>query len=87
MTVEWSDSRIFFPEHNECMRRFRRAHADVAWVNKPNRDELARLDSMRPLQVTHPVMETGESRFHSSTTNWSALVPVLKVAAYKLSPN
>jgi len=87
MTMERSDNRVSFPEHNEYMRWFRRTHADVAWVNQPKRDELVRLDSMRPLQVTHPIMETGGSRFHSSTTNWSVLVPVWKVAQYKLSQN
>jgi len=87
MTTERSDSRVSFLEHNEAMRGFRRAHADVAWVNQPKRDELARLDSMPPLQVTHPIMETGGSRFHDSTTNWSVMVPVWKVAQYKLSPN
>ena len=87
MTMERSDNRVSFPEHNEYMRRFRRAHADVAWTNQPKRDELARLDSMPPLQATHPIMETGGSRFHNSGTNWSGLVPVWKVAQYKLSPN
>lgn len=87
MTMEWSDNRVSFSEHNEYMRSFRRAHAAVVWGNKPKYNELARLDSMLPLQVTHPIMETGGSRFHSSTTNLSALVPVLKVAPYKLSPN
>ena len=98
MTMEWNkrDYRLganggngkgSFEEHDEHMRRFRRAHADVAWVNQPKRDELAHLDSMLPLPVTHPVMETGGSRFHRSTTNWSVLVPVCKVARYRLSPN
>jgi len=86
MTIE-INNRVSFQEHNEYMRGFRRAHADIAWVNQPKRDELAHLDSMQPLQVPPAMVETGGSRFHSSTTNWSALVPVLKVAAYKLSPN
>ncbi len=87
MTTERSDSRVSFLEHHEAMRGFRRAHADVAWVNQPKRDELARLDSMLPLQVNSQIMETGGSRFHDSTTNWSVMVPVWKVAQYKLSPN
>ncbi|MBA7501281.1 hypothetical protein ES704_04043 [subsurface metagenome] len=87
MTMRLDNTRVSFEEHNEYMRRFRRAHADIAWVNQPKQDELARLDSMQPLQVTHPVVETGGLRFHNTTTNWSAFVPVLKVAQYKLSPN
>ena len=87
MTMEWSDSRVSFVEHNEYMRSFRRAHAAIAWRNQPKCDELARLDSMLPLRVNHPIMETGGAKFHNSTTNLSALVPVLRVAAYKLSSN
>ena len=87
MTIE-INNRVSFQEHNEYMRRFRRAHADVAWVNQPKQDELARLDSMRPLPVSDIIIEMGGSRSLSSTVMaWPALVPVLKVAAYKLSPN
>jgi len=87
MTMEWHNNRVSFPEHNEYMREFRRAHAKVAWANKPKQDELARLDTMLPLPVTHPIMETGGSRFLDSLTDWSALVPILKVAQYKLLQN
>ncbi len=87
MTMERSNNRVSFPEHNEYMSWFRRAHAEVAWANKPKRDELVRLDSMRPLPVSDIIIEMGGSRFHRSTTNWSVLVPVWKVAQYKLSPN
>jgi len=87
MTMEWNNSRASFLEHNEYMRWFRRVHADVAWINQPKRDELTRLDSIRPLQVTHPKIETGGSRFRDSTANWSVLVPVWKVGQYKLSQN
>jgi len=81
------NGRSSFQEHDEHMSRFRRAHANVAWTDKPKRDELARLDSMRLLQVPHPIMETGGSRFPNGTVDWSALVPVLKVARYKISHN
>jgi len=81
------NSRSSFQEHNEYMSRFRRAHANVAWTNKPKRDELARLDSMLPLQGPHPIMKTGGSRFPDGTVDWSDLVPVLRVAQYKLSKN
>jgi len=85
--MEWNHSRVSYAEHNEYMKRFRRAHANVAWSNKPKCNELARLDSMRHLKVTHPMIETGGSGFHSGTANWSTLVPALKIASYKLSPN
>ena len=87
MTIEWNYNRVSYAEHNEYMKRFRRAHANVAWSNKPECNELTRLDSMQPLKVTHPMIGTGDSRFHSGTTNWSTLVPAFKVASYKLSPN
>jgi len=87
MTMEWNHSRVSYAEHNEYMKRFRMAHADIAWSNKPKCDELARLDSMRPLKVTYPMIETGGLRFHSGTTDWSTLVPVFRVASYKLSSN
>ena len=89
MVTEWSNSRVSFPEHNEYMSWFRRAHAEVAWVNQPKRDELARLDSTRSLPVSDIIIEMGGSSSPSSTVmmNWPALVPVLKVAQYKLSPN
>jgi len=87
MTMEWNDSRVSYAEHNESMKRFRKAHANIAWSNQPKCNELARLDSMLPLEVTYPLIETGGSRFHSGTTNWSTLVPVFRVASYKLSSN
>ena len=86
MTME-INNRVSFQEHNEYMGRFCRAHANVAWSNKPKRDELACLDSMRPLQVAHPIVETGGSKSMSGTMDWPNLVPVLNVAQYKLSPS
>ena len=76
-----------FQEHDEHMRGFRRAHAGVAMVNAPRCDKTALIERTRPLQVSRPVTETGGSRFLSGTADWSALVPVLRVALYKLSQN
>ena len=87
MTMEWNSNKASFQEHDEYMRRFRRAHANVAWSNKPRRDELVCLDSMRLWQVPHPVVETGGSKSMSGTMDWPNLVPVLNVAQYKLSPS
>ena len=98
MTMRWNsrDYRFYpnggngkgsFEEHNECMSEFHRSHADVAMVNGPRLDEPALLESMQPLQVSRTMMETGESRLPNGTMDWLALVPVWKVARYKLSQN
>jgi len=74
-------------EHDERMREFHRSHAKVAMVNAPRCDQATLIERMQPLHVSHPVTETGGSRFLSGTADWSALVPVLRVARYKLSQN
>lgn len=79
--------RVSFEEHNEYMRWFRQAHAEVAWSNRPKADELARLESMLPLRVNRATVDTGGSRFCHDAVDWSALVPLWKVASYKLSSN
>ena len=75
-----------FEEHDERAREFRRSHADVAMVNAPRCDESALLERMLYLRVNY-VTETGGSALPSDTTDRSALVPVWKVARYKLSQN
>lgn len=98
MTMKWNsrndrfdpnggNGRESFEEHNESMREFRGSHADVAMVNGPRLDEAALLERMGFLQVSHTMMETGGSALPSDITDRSALVPVLKVAGYKLSQN
>ena len=87
MTMAWSSNKASFREHREYMRWFRRAHTDVAWVNAPRRDELELLESMPPLPVPPAMVETGGSKPFNGTADWSVLVPVLKVAQYKLSQN
>jgi hypothetical protein len=69
------------------MREFRRAHADVALVNGPRLDESALLERMESLQVRHTIMETGGSALPNDTTDQLALIPMWKVAWYKLSKN
>lgn len=97
MTMEWNNrdcrfapnginGRGSFPEHAECMKWFRRSHADVTMVNGPRCEEPVLPESTRPLPV-HPIMETGGSRLPSSTMDWATLIPVLKIARYKLSQN
>lgn len=76
-----------FQEHDERIRGFRRSHAEVAMVNAPRCDQATLIERMQPLPVSHPVTETGGARFLSGTADWSALVPVPKVARYKLSQN
>ena len=98
MTMEWKtrdyrfdnnggNSSGSFEKHAEHMREFRKSHANVAMVNVPRCSEAALLGSMRPLQVRCIRMESGGSRILNGTTDWLALVPVLKVARYKLTQN
>ena len=81
------NGRESFEEHDERMTEFHSSHANVAMVNTPRFDEAALLERMESLQVSRTMMETGGSRLLNSTTDWSALVPVLKIARYKLSQN
>ncbi len=85
--VDGGNGTDSFEKHNECMREFRRSHADVAMVNGQRLDESALLESMKPLQVHRTMMETGGAALPSDPTDQSALVPIWKVARYKLSQN
>ena len=76
-----------FEMHNEYMREFHRSHADVAMVNGPRLGETALLERMKSLRVSCTIMETGGSALPNDTTDWLALVPMWKVARYKLSQN
>jgi len=76
-----------FEKHNEQMRGFRMSHTDVTMVNAPRRDEPSLPEGKHLLKVGHTRMERGGSGFFHGTTDWSALVPLLKVARYKLSQN
>ena len=69
------------------MREFHRSHADVAMVNGVRLDEAAFLESLWPLQIRRTIMETGGSALPNDTTDRSPLVPMWKVARYKLSQN
>ncbi len=75
-----------FQEHDRQMREFRTSHADVALVNGSRLDEAAFLESLLYLRVNY-VPETGGSAFPDDATDWSTLIPVWKVAEYKLSQN
>ena len=74
-------------EHVDRMGTFRESHADVPMVNAPRRDGSALLEDTWPLQVPHTMMETGGSRGYVSAEDWSAFVPLWRVARYKLSQN
>ena len=98
MAMEWNsrndrfdpnggNGRESFEAHDERMREFRSSHANVVMVNGLRLDEAALLERMESLQVSRTMMETGGSRLLNGTMDWSALVPVLKVAGYKLSQN
>ena len=81
------NGRRSFQEHDERMRGFRRSHTGVAMVNAPRWDKATLIENMEPLPVSRTMMETGGSRFLNGTADWAALVPVLRVARYKLSHN
>ena len=77
-----------FQEHDRQMREFRTSHADVALVNGPRLDEVTFLQTLKPLQTNCTMtMETGGSAFPDDTSDQSPLVPIWKVARYKLSQN
>lgn len=79
-----------FQEHDRRMREFRASHADVALVNGTRLDEAALIQTMKPLQVNYPIpimMERGGSLLPDDTIDCSVLVPMWKVARYKLSQN
>jgi len=76
-----------FEEHTERMRGFHKSHADVAMVNGPRCDKPALLESMRPLEVCHTITETGGSSEFALAAEWPALVPLWRVAQYRLSQN
>ena len=98
MTMEWNnrdyrfdsdggDGNGSFQEHDRHMRDFHKSHASVAMVNGLRRDTVALLESMEPLRLSCTMMETGGARLLNGTMDWSALIPLLKVARYKLSQN
>ena len=76
-----------FNEHDECMREFRRSHPNVALVNGPRLDKADFLKRLPSLQVRYLVMETGGAKLCGDATDWQALIPIWKVARYKLSQN
>ena len=97
MAMEWNNKgyqfdsnggngRESFEVHDERMREFRSSHADVATVNGPRLDEAAYLDSLLFLRVNY-TMETGGSALPDDTSDQSPLVPMWRVAWYKLSQN
>ncbi len=97
MAMEWNNrgyqfdpnggnSRGSFQEHDRQMREFRGSHANVAIVNGPRLDEAAYLNSLLYLRVNY-TMETGGSALPDDTSDQSPLVPMWKVARYKLSQN
>ncbi len=97
MTMEWNNrtyrfnpngvnGKDSFQEHSELMTEFRKSHADTALVNGQRLDEATFLDSLLFLRVNY-IVETGGSALPDDTTDQSPLVPIWKVARYKLSQN
>ena len=97
MTMEWNNrtyrfnpnggnGKGSFQEHSELMTEFRKPHADIALVNGLRLNEAALLESLLFLRVNY-IMETGGSALPNDTTDQSPLIPIWKVARYKLSQN
>ena len=103
MAMEWNNrgyqldpnggnNKVSFQVHDERMKEFRSSHANVAMVNGVRLDEAALLQGMEPLRVHRTTIETGGTDLLNGTADPSALdrlvlVPMWKVARYKLSQN
>ena len=98
MTMEWNSRDYRFNQnggndmdmikgHNERMSEFRSTHTSISMVNAPRLSDAALIGNMESLEVGRNMLEEGGSIFLEGAEFWSALVPVLKVARYKLSQN
>ena len=98
MTTKWNSRNYGFKsdgtggngnfyEHDEQMKEFRRSHGEVAVINGPRRDEAAFLESLLYLKVCGYRFDTGGAVFRSNGEDELHLVPLWKVAGYKLSVN
>lgn len=98
MTMEWNNrnngfdsngenGKGSFEQHNERMTEFRSSHANVTMVNAPRLDEAGLLENLRPLRICRSMMGTGGSAFPNGTMDQLALIPMWRVARYKLSQN
>ena len=76
-----------FQEHNRQMREFRMSHADIALVNGLMLDEAALIQRMELLPPNRTMMERGGSTLPEAATDWSVLLPLPRVARYRLSQN
>ena len=94
MTMEWKNrdyrfgrnSRGSFQEHNRQMRQFRSSHADVALANGQRPDQAAYLEGLLFLRVNY-LEETGGSMLPNGAFNGASLVPMRRVAGYRLANN
>ena len=75
-----------FQEHDRQMREFRTSHANVALVNGPRLDEAALLESLLYLRINY-IPEAGGLALPDDISDQSPLVPIWRVAKYKLSQN
>ena len=87
MKIEVKKNKISFSEHNDIMRLFRQAHANIAMVNGPRPHESSFLQSMHTLSANHLKMETGGLSLLVNALDWTSFLLVPRVASYKLLPN
>lgn len=87
MNTNQDNSQRSLQEHNEYMREFYSSHTSVILVNPSKYGRSATLEKTHPVQVNHTTPQAGGSKSLTGMADWPSLVPVLKVAQYKLSRN
>jgi hypothetical protein len=87
MTTGLNNTRTSFAKHDESMREFRKSHGDMALVNLPRSKEPSLLKTTQPMLLSHIGMGAGGLRPPANIMDWAFLVPLHRVASYKLSAN
>jgi hypothetical protein len=87
MRLTWNGNRGSYQEHDEQMRWFRRSHASVAMASAPREEAPSLAESTRPLSLGEVIIELGGTRLPNAGPEWSYLMPLPRVASYKLSAN
>ena len=95
MAIEWNNrsNRVSlnsgsekgsFEEHSDRMRMFRKSHASDGKSGVSRRDLV---NAMWPVLVNNSIRDAGGSTGLTSTADWSALIPMGKIRASRLSSN
>ena len=76
-----------FREHDQNIRRFYKAHHYAAMANPPRLYIFVPVMRAVPLLPSLARKEMGGIRRHPELKEWEALVPLWRVASYRLSQN